>query len=281
MEAGTFRLLLTSNRLENSGKTRKWRHSMNMSKVWKGSVVLLLALGFFFWSFSSFQAGGPSVNAVDNSNVDTPINRISVTGDGVIKMKADTALVILGAQTDGSTAEEAQAKNATLMNAVVGALKRELSSNDKWETSTLSLYPQYDYSKDGKGELTGFRAENQVLITLTDPTRAGEIVDVAVKAGANTVVGIQFTLRNPESTKLEAIKLAMAAAKAKAEAALGVEGKQITGVQEIMVSDGFYPMPVNNFYKEAAMGSSADQAPAPVEPGAIEVRVSVSVTYTF
>jgi uncharacterized protein YggE len=254
---------------------------MNMSKVWKGSVVLLLALGFFFWSFSSFQAGGPSVKALDNSNVDTPINRISVTGDGVIKMKADTALVILGAQTDGSTAEEAQAKNATLMNAVVGALKRELSSNDKWETSTLSLYPQYDYSEAGIGKLTGFRAENQVLVTLTDPTRAGEIVDIAVKAGANTVVGIQFTLRNPESTKLEAIKLAMAAAKAKAEAALGVEGKQITGVQEIVVSDGYYSPVVNNFYKEAAMGSSADSVPAPVEPGAIEVRVSVSVTYTF
>ncbi len=254
---------------------------MNMSKVWKGSVVLLLALGFFFWSFSSFQAGGSSVKALDNSNVETPINRISVTGEGVTKMKADTALVILGAQTDGSTAEEAQAKNTTLMNAVVGALKRELSSNDKWETSTLSLYPQYDYSEAGKGKLTSFRAENQVLITLTDPTRAGEIVDIAVKAGANTVVGIQFTLRNPESTKLEAIKLAMAAAKAKAEAALGVEGKQITGVQEIVVSDGYYSPVVNNFYKEAAMGSSADSVPAPVEPGAIEVRVSVSVTYTF
>jgi uncharacterized protein YggE len=254
---------------------------MNTSKVWKGSVVLLLALGFFFWSFSSFQAGGPSANAVDDSNVDTPVNRISVTGDGVIKMKADTALVTLGAQTDGTTAEEAQSKNSTLMNAVVGALKRVLSSDDKWETATLSLYPQYDYSKDGKGELVGFRAENQVLITLTDPVRAGEIVDVAVKAGANTVVGIQFTLRNPESTKLEAIKLAMEAAKAKAVAALSVEGKQIKDVQEIVVSDGGYYTPqVVNFYKEAAMGS-ADSAPAPVEPGTMEVRVSVSVTYTF
>lgn len=243
-------------------------------------MVLLLALGFFFWSFSSFQAGGPSVNAVDDSTV-TPVNRISVTGEGVIKMKADTALITLGAQTDGTTAEEAQSKNATLMNAVVGALKRVLSSDDKWETATLSLYPQYDYSKDGKGELVGFRAENQVLITLTDPARAGEIVDVAVKAGANTVVGIQFTLRNPESTKLDAIKLAMQAAKAKAEAALGVEGKQIKDVQEIVVSDSYYSPPVNNFYKEAAMGSTPDAAPAPVEPGSIEVRVSVSVTYTF
>jgi hypothetical protein len=102
-----------------------------------------------------------------------------------------------------------------------------------------------------------------------------------VKAGANTVVGIQFTLRNPASTKLEAIKLAMAAAKAKAEAALSVEGKQIKDVQEIVVSDGFYPMPVYNFYKETAMGASAESAPAPVEPGTMEVRVSVSVTYTF
>lgn len=254
---------------------------MNMSKVWKGSVVLLLALGFFFWSFSSFQDRGPSVNAVDNSTVESPVNRISVTGDGVIKMKADTALVTLGAQTDGITAEEAQAKNSTLMNAVVGAMKRVLSNTDKWETATLSLYPQYDYSEAGKGELVGFRAENQVLITLTDPTRAGEIVDVAVKAGANTVVGIQFTLRNPESTKLDAIKLAMEAAKAKAEAALSVEGKQITGVQEIVVSDGWYTPPVYNFYKEAAMGAATDSAPAPVEPGTMEVRVSVSVTYTF
>jgi len=246
---------------------------MRFRKALRFGAFALLVIGFLFLSVSTFKAQGPSVSATE----ETLTNKITVTGEGVAKLKADTVEITLGVQSDGKTAQEAQGNNSVLMNGVIRALKNMLTPDDRWETVFVSLTPQYDYSEEGKGQLIGFRADNSILITLTNIERAGEIIDACVSAGANTISSIQFSLKDMEKIKLDAIKLAMENAEGKANSALQAIGKSITSVEKIDVSDAYYP-PIRYAFEAKGYGA----APAtPIEPGMMEVRVSVTVTYTF
>lgn len=245
---------------------------MKMGKFARILTISLIVFGFLFLSLSTFKLQGPSVSAAEEETV----NRITVSGVGTVKAKADTVEIILGVTTDGKTAQEAQGANSTAMNNVVRTLKNLLTPNDRWETAYLTLYPQYDYSEEGKGTLIGFRAENGIHIVLSQVSRAGEIIDACVEAGANTVSSIQFSLKDVESLKLEAIKQAMKNAEGKATAALEELGKAIKGVESINISDSYYPPIPYSYAKTEALGGGA-----PVEPGLLEVQVNVNVTYTF
>jgi uncharacterized protein YggE len=249
-----------------------------MKNALKVMMVALLVGGLMLVGFSTWKSAPTSALAQDNL---PPQNRISVTGEGVLKMKADTSLITLGVVTEGATAEEAQGQNADKMNVVQSALGRILTSSDEWETTSISLYPQYDWSEQGKGKLTGFRAENTILITLSDPTRAGEVIDNCVKSGANTVSDIQFTLRDPGKIRLEVIKLAMQNAKEKASAALAEAGKSIKDAIEVNVMDSYNP-PVAMYKSNLDMAPAAQgAAPTPIQAGTLEVRAAVSVVYSF
>ncbi|MCR4432802.1 MAG: SIMPL domain-containing protein [bacterium] len=247
---------------------------MKLKRFTRLLILSLLLVGFLFLSISTFKTQGPIVSATEEQ---TASNRITVSGVGTVKAKADTVEIILGVTSDGKTAQEAQEANSTAMNNVTRALKNMLTPNDRWETAYVSLYPQYDYSETGRGTLIGFRAENGIHIVLSQTARAGEIIDACVAAGANTVSSIQFSLKDVESLKLEAIKMAMQNAESKANAALQVIGKSITGVESINVSDSYYPPIPYSYTKMEAMGAPS----TPVEPGLLEVIVNVTVTYTF
>lgn len=248
---------------------------MKLKKLARFAALFALVLAFLFLSISTLRINGPQASANEEQTVS---NRITVSGSGTVKAKADTVEIILGVTSDGKTAQEAQEANATAMANVIRTLKNMLTPNDRWETAYISLYPQYDYSENGKGTLIGFRAENGIHIVLSQTDRAGEIIDACVSQGANTVSSIQFSLKDVESLKLEAIKMAMKNAENKANAALQAIGKSITGVESINVSDSYSPpLPYSYAVKEAAMGAPS----TPVEPGLLEVDVNVTVTYTF
>ncbi len=242
---------------------------MKLSNVGRGAIVICLLAGLLFLSFSNFRTS--SVVAAEES----ALKQVTASGEGVVQLKADTVILTLGVQSDGVTAEEAQNKNSEAMNSVTAALGRILTSSDKWETFSIYLYPQYDYSEEGKGKLIGFRSENLIKITLHDISRSGEVIDVCVSSGVNVVSGIQFTLKNSDAARLQAVKLAMQDARNKAEAALSVEGEKITGVASVNVADISPPA-----YRLMAYADAAGLG-TPVEAAVLEVRMNVTVTYNF
>src|SRR5688572_11504142 len=71
------------------------------------------------------------------------IGTLEITGEGRIDVKPDVAVVRLGVVTEGSTAEEATAKNAQKMSEVVERLLRLEIPRDDIKTTGLNLYPIY------------------------------------------------------------------------------------------------------------------------------------------
>jgi uncharacterized protein len=127
----------------------------------------------------------------------TPKHRtMSITGQGTITVKPDTAVITLGIRTENKIVSQALAENAARANNMIQALKAIGINEEDIDTSSFSIYPKYDYS-DGTSLLVGYEVEHIFDITVKDVNKAGNIYETAVANGANIARNIQFKLSNP------------------------------------------------------------------------------------
>jgi uncharacterized protein len=223
--------------------------------------VLLAALAVFLVvAFAGI--GRPEAARGDTAPADT----VTVLGHGVVTAVPDEATVSAGVRTDGTTAADALARNATLMNGVVAALKG--AGGDQLQTQQVSLYPQ----TDGQNTVTGYVAQNSVSAHAKIDV-AGALIDAAVAAGANTVDGPTLDVSGRDELYRNALKKAVDDAHAKA-LALGEAGGFGVGPVSSVTEQGSTPQPV--FAQAAGVAKSAA---TPIEPGSQDITADVTVTF--
>ncbi|MFN8233418.1 MAG: SIMPL domain-containing protein [Actinomycetota bacterium] len=113
-----------------------------------------------------------------------------------------------------NTAQGALQQNADRMTKVFAALAALGITKDDLATSNVSLWPVYGNSGT---DITGYQASNQVDVTVHDVTKAGEVIDAGVDAGANLTNGISFTMSEDNPALDRALADAVRDARGKAE----------------------------------------------------------------
>jgi uncharacterized protein YggE len=134
--------------------------------------------------------------------------------------------------------------------------------------------PEYDFT-DGRRTLRGFVARNTIEVRVDDLARLGEVLDVAVAAGATSAGNVQFELKDRSAAEREALRLAVVDAQARAEAAAAGAGRAIARVvriQEEGTGQVPYPRPMAMAAREAAAVET------PIVAGEIEIRARVTFT---
>ena len=192
---------------------------------------------------------------------------ITVTGDGTVNTVPDRAEFSFGVHTESATAAVALGANGALMTKVIDAIEKAGVAKGDIQTSQVSLSPQT--SADGK-RITGYAADNTVTVTIRDLGSAGAVVDAAVAAGANEVSGPNLTSSDQTVLYRQALKLAMADAKAKAEAIASGGGVSLGGVTTVV--EGGTP----TLLPAAAAGKAT-----PISPGTEQITATVTVTYAI
>jgi len=240
---------------------------------------ILLAAGVSGVAFLSLVAATCGSTNTTIENTDKQSLGISVSGQGKVTGKPDLANISLGVSTLAPTVAEARTQAATSLGAMIDSMKANGVEEKDIQTSSLSIYPEYDYLNDGRQELRGFRVQNTVNAKIRDIDRTGEIVDEAVDAGGNdtTINGIAFSIENPDDLKKEAREKAVADAKARAETLAQAAGVSLGDA--ISISESSYSPPV---YYEGRAADAATGAPAPetpIETGELDVTVDVSITF--
>ena len=120
---------------------------------------------------------------------------------------------------------------------------------------------------------------NQVNVTLHDISTVGEVIDDAVKAGANLSNGITFQLSDENQGVNQALGDAVANARSKAETLAGAGGSQLGEVVSIQESSYGSTPPI--YYGREAMGGAVADASTPIQPPTLETQVSVTVTWAL
>jgi uncharacterized protein YggE len=205
--------------------------------------------------------------------VDTGVVRVS--GSARIDVATDRARLRFAMETEGASAADAADTNAAQLNAVLAAVRPVVGTAGTVETSGYALNPVYSNpERGGAPRITGYRIQNQVLVTLTDVDRVGPVLDAAVRAGANRVSELSFFASDPRPARLQAIREATARAREEAEVLAEALGGRLGEALDVNVSGG-------TSFPEMALFRGAEMAMAdtPIEPGTQSVSVTVNLTF--
>lgn len=207
------------------------------------------------------------------------VHGISVSGTGEASGAPDLALIDLGVSAEAKTVEEARDTAAEAMNDVLDAIKDDGVADEDIQTRQFRIEPEYEYP-DGERVLTGFRVTNIVQVKVRDLDRVSQVIDDVADAAGDVVQvqSLSFTIDEPEALRAEAREEAMADARAKAESLADLAGVKLgepLSINESIV--GVPPMP----YLEAAPAGRGGAEVTPIEPGELEVSVSVDVLYAI
>jgi uncharacterized protein YggE len=204
----------------------------------------------------------------------TPIATISVTGEAQLSVPPDLAQIDGGVTTEAKTAREASDTNNAAMGKVLLALKGAGIGEKDFQTSRLSLQPQYAPNRAGPNAVVGYQASNRVTIKLRDITRVASVIDTLVAAGANNIGGINFTVSAASKLLDDAREQAIADARRKAEIYAKAAGVTLGSPVSISEEGSPGPMP----FRKMAAGMAAS---APVAQGEETLQVTVSVSWAI
>jgi uncharacterized protein YggE len=197
---------------------------------------------------------------------------VVVTGEAVVQRAPDRAYVNAAVETRARNPRDAQRQNAELMAAVTGRLLSAGIAKEAIRTLGYSIHQEVDVV-NGRRVPREYLARNGVEIRLDAVERTGEVLDLLVQAGANSVGGVRFDLQDRAAVEREALRLAVADARARADAAASGAGRSIDRV--LRIDDSLEIMPPRPLMRMAAMAESVADAGTPVEPGTIEIRAQV------
>lgn len=201
---------------------------------------------------------------------------ISVTGEANVSLTPDLAQIDGGVTSDAKTAREASEANNAAMGKVLLALKGAGIDEKDYQTSRLSLQPQFaaNYKPSDRAGIVSFRASNRVTVRIRDVTKVANVIDVLVGAGANEIGGINFTVTQASKHLDEAREKAIADARRKAEIYAKAAG--VTLGEPISIAEEGAPTPVFRGKMAAPMAAGAQ-----VAPGEETLSVTVSVSWAI
>jgi len=218
------------------------------------------------------QAAAPAADTLFRATT------LNLSAYGETRVEPDLANISLGVVTDGKTAAEAMAANATRMSAVIASLRKAGIAEKDIQTSNLNLNPQYRYQQNEAPVLIGYQASNQVTVRVLDLKKLGAAVDATVNAGANQVHGISFGLQDTTAAENAAREAAVKALVAKADLYAKATGHRVSRLVSLSEGGGYSPQPPMPM--EMAMGAQRMKgADTPVAAGQLNVRIDISGLY--
>ncbi len=236
----------------------------------KKNIITILAAGLLLSSCSIQQ---------DNYSKRT----VSVSGTGSVTVEADTATIILSVITKGKDVAETSAENALKMTAVQEAVKAKGIQKECISTQNYSVFQESHYdNKSGKQVYDDYRVTNQIKILVKKIGMTGEIIDLALKSGANQLSSLTYGVTDTEIAKKQARSLAISQAQESANLLAGASGAKLGKVLSISEhSDFSYPRA--RLMKASAVANAdmalEEAAPTPISGGSSTITITVDAVY--
>ncbi len=222
----------------------------------------------------------PAATAAPVSEETNSIYRsINVTGEGQVFLVPDVAYVYIGVHSQSENVSVALKDNNEQAKAVADALKGLGVEEKDIQTTSFNIYPQQQY-EPGTGNVTGtiYMVDNVVYVTVRDLKRLGELLDVVVRSGANSINSINFDVVDKETALSKARELAIDNARKQAEELAKASGVTLGDVQNISTSSVSSPL-VKEMYGMGGGGMGTVSQPAPISAGQLVLTVNISMSY--
>lgn len=209
---------------------------------------------------------------------EAPIEMISVSGVGKVRLSPDRVRFTVGVDTVAPTPAEALRLNNEKIQAVIDALVKAGAKPDEIQTSNFNLHPQFEYLENRHPRIIGYQVSNSVTVDRTSSPEIGRLLQVAVDAGVNQASGLQFYVGDEARARDQGLREAYADARAKADTLARAAGRTIG--RAVSITEGSAPQiayPPMGYAKVANM--EARDASVPMSQGTEELQFTVSVIF--
>ena len=206
-----------------------------------------------------------------------PSRYITVNAEGTVKVTPN-AVKVMGQVTvvegtNGAALAKANSTSAAVRKAV---LANGVSAKDL-ATTSLTVYPEYNYTQEKGSVQIGYRASQSFTIVVKNAANAGAVVDAIAAAGGDflQLQGVSpFVLDNSKATEA-ARSAAVKNAKAKAISYAKLLGVKLGKVNYLTEGGATYNPPIYGVAK-----ASADEATV-IDLGTQDVSVSITVQWAL
>ena len=158
------------------------------------------------------------------------LNSVKVAGTGEYRVKPDIALIYAYLSVEGSSASDALNVLDTKLDSLNSALNINGVSDNDIKTSSLSVYPRYNYT-NGTSYIIGYTVYVSLTVTIRNidknTQKLAKVVDALASAGVSSIYGLSYDLSNPMAGKSAARSLAWFDAQAKAKQYAQLAGRKL------------------------------------------------------
>lgn len=229
-----------------------------------------------------------TITAFAAETTQTVNKTIEVNGKGVITAKPDVASIYITVETEESTAEIAQNKNAQKVENVTKALKAIGVRDENIITQHYAIDKNEKYNSEKQTwEPNGYRAYHSFTVKINDVSNVGKYIDEATKAGVTSINSVSFSISDPNVYYKQALQAAVRNAQKSAMAlseALGTTLGSCITVQEVNSYNSYEReagyTTARNVKAEAAM-DTASAGGANIKYEDIEITAGVIMTYAY
>lgn len=238
-----------------------------------GTILLLTILAL--WFINALNIAYPL--SVTTRSVS---GELAVVGEGKVDIVPDLATTDLGIVVNNSkTVEDAQNQINKVNNAIITSLSSLGIKKEDIKTSNYSIYPNYDYQSNPAGTISGYNGNVTVSVKVRDTAKLPDVLSLATKAGANQVIGTNFSVDKPEKYREEARAKAIQNAREQAEKLASNLGIRLGKIVNIVESTNT-PGPIMPFAakQELSVGSGGGIAPD-LQPGSQTISSTVTLYF--
>ena len=206
-----------------------------------------------------------------------PVRYISVSSVGTVKVTPDAVRLNASVSNISKVSKDALAAANVAASKFRAAILANGIDKKYLASTTLTVYPEYNYTQEAGNVLIGYRASQSFEVVIRNAAKAGEIVD-AVVASAGDLLAINgvtpFVYDNTKATEAarnSAVKNAKAKAASYAKL-LGVKIGKIIYLQESSAPSSYPIMMVQ---------AKASDESTQIDLGQQDVTVSVATRWAI
>jgi hypothetical protein len=208
----------------------------------------------------------------------TPERYVTVNAEGIVQVTPDAVRINASVSLVAGTSALALSKTSTAAAKVRAALVAKKIATKDIKTTSISVYPEYNYTQDKGSVQIGYRASQSFEVIVRNAASAGAVVDDVVAAAGDDVQiqgATPFVLDSAKATaSARAAAVANARAKAKSYAELlDVKLGKVTYLVENSSPVSYTPI--------MGVAKAADSGATEIDLGNQDVTVSITIRWSL
>ena len=216
------------------------------------------------------------------SSVALADDAITVSGTATVKLEPDMVMITLGVSATNAEVLAAQQEVNAVMNQVIEVLTNDMAiSTEDIATTEYRINEQYEYnSLKGRSEKIGYSATALLSICVRDLDQAGNVIDAAMRTGANQLNGVEFMSSDQRDARDQALTLAVQDGMRKAKVIAAAAGIKLPALPSSIVEETTSAYAVSNstyMMMDAAMGVTENATT--LQAGMLSVSAKVTIVY--